>query len=145
MFPTQGPLCGPRAVVPTLRPRSAERTLPLRLRLPDHHVATVRTRNAAPDQQQIVFLVHPHQFLVPGGPADIAHVAGHPLTLLDALADAARRVRADAARRAVLALRAVGGRLAAEAVALHDAGRSRPFGRADDVHVPRAGGLKHLD
>ena len=71
---------------------------------------------------------------------DAAHPAGHP----QALEDAARGgAAADRAGLAVVAVRAVGGADAVEAVPLHDTGEALALGRADDVDV--LAGLEQLD
>src|SRR5512135_588651 len=87
-------------------------------------------RDGAADEEQVPLGVHFHHREPELGVARRAHVARHPLAL-----DHARRVgaRADRAGLPVPGI-AVGGRAAAEVVAVHHALESPALGRAGDLH-----------
>src|SRR4051794_7006841 len=105
----------------------------------DEHEPALRARDGALDEQQPalgVDLVHVER---EGGGLHRAHAAGHA----QALEHAAGGGRAtDGARRPVLALGAVRGAQAAEAVPLHDTGGALALAGADDVDLRDA--LEHL-
>src|SRR5687768_7257411 len=92
--------------------------------LGDRHDAVLRSRNSAPNEQQVPLRVHLDHAQPKLGVTLGPHVTGHPLSLNDT-----RRVgaRADRARFPVPGV-AVGGWTAAEMVAVHDALKSPALG-----------------
>src|SRR4051794_7653571 len=102
---------------------------PLRGGLDEHDRAT-RTRDGALDEEQPALGVDRVDGQVLRSLPGAAHATRHPR----ALEDAARRgARADRTRGTVLALGAVRGAEAFEAVPLHDARGALALGPADDV------------
>src|SRR5581483_11246917 len=132
------------STVPTVSP-AGERTLMVLIasgplgRGADQDEAAVRTGDGALDEQQALVRVNGVDGQVLGGHALVAHAAGHA----QALEHAARGGAAtDGAGRAVLALGAVRGAEAAEAVALHDTGGALALAGAG--HVDLGARLEHL-
>src|SRR5690606_9180290 len=83
----------------------------------DLHPRPVVPGDRALDQQQAVLRVHPDHVQAADRHPLVAHLAGHPLALLElARVAAVGGVAADRARGAVLALDAVAGQLALEVV-----------------------------
>src|SRR4051812_8607440 len=126
-----------RSAVPAVLPSASTTSIvtfamtsgPLRGGL-DEHDGAPRAGDGTLDEEQAALGVDRVHGQVLRGLPDGAHAARHA----HALEDAARRgAGADRARRAVLALSAVGGAQALEAVPLHDAGGALALGPADDV------------
>src|SRR4051812_6211564 len=108
-------------------------------RAADEEEATLRTGNGALDEQQPALRVDLVHVEGQGRGLHRAHAAGHA----QALEHAARGGRAtDGAGRAVLALGAVRGAEALEAVTLHHTGGALALAGADDVDLADA--LEHL-
>src|SRR5690606_31540131 len=98
----------------------------------DQHHAAVGTGNRALDQQQVLLRVDGVNGQVLHGGAGVAVPSRHAEALEDATGG---RAAADRARRAVLALGAVRGAQAVEAVALHDTRGALALARAGDVDL----------
>src|SRR4051794_1702916 len=128
-----------RSAVPAALPSASTTSIvtfamtsgPLRGGLDEHDGAS-RARDRALDEEQAALGVDRVDGQVLGGLPDGAHAARHAHPFEDAARGGAR---ADRTRRAVLALRAVGGTQALEAVPLHDTGGALALGPADDVDL----------
>src|SRR5437763_2064400 len=97
----------------------------------DQHQRTLRARDGALDQDQVLRRVDRLDGEVLHGVPDVAHPARHAYPLED---PARRGARADRPGRAVLALDTVAGAQASEAVPLHHTGEALALGTPGDVH-----------
>src|SRR5262245_6158723 len=111
------------------------------LALADEDVAAARAGHGAPDHQQVLAGVHADHLEVAGGDAIRAHVAGGA----HALDDAGGEGRGADAARGPVEHRAVGGRAAAEVVALHHALEALALAHAHHVHRVPGGEDLHRD
>src|SRR5690349_20347186 len=103
--------------------------------LPHEKQRSVRPRQRAFDQEQVVLRVDLHQRMIPRGHAVHPHVPGHAHALLGLAAlTAPGRAGRDRAGRTMLALGAVGCRMTAEVMTLHHARGAFALAGADDVY-----------